>query len=430
MVGVGENYFAPFALALGMGQAVSGLVTTVPLFLGATLQLVTPWALARLGSYRRWVVLCASLQALCFLPLGIGALRGQLPVVMLFGTLAVYWGAGLATVPAWNTWVEGLVPSRVRAYFFATRTRACQAALLVGFLLAGCTLQLAQQYHTAMLAFAALFMVALAFRLSSVACLASQREHPTTVPRPLTFQQIFSRFRKSTEGRLLVYLIAIQASVQVSGPYFTPFMLKQLKLPYSAYALLIGTSFLAKIVALSFWGKVAHRYGARRLMWFGGIGVIPISSLWLVSQSYPYLLVVQTLSGVCWAAYELAMFLLLFDSIRSDERVSILTGYNLANSTATCVGSIFGGTMLALLGQNHAAYLAVFGISSACRLLTLLLLVRVPQRRESPAAPQLASERSAHSPTARRAIQRVDAPHRPRPMHQRSKQTGPTATAV
>src|SRR5262245_27524517 len=63
MVGLGETYFAAFALALGAGQTVAGLVATVPMLAGATLQLATPWFLQRVRSYRKWVVLFASLQA-------------------------------------------------------------------------------------------------------------------------------------------------------------------------------------------------------------------------------------------------------------------------------------------------------------------------------------------------------------------------------
>lgn len=407
MVGMGENYFAAFALALGIGQAVSGLVTTVPLFLGALLQLISPWAVAWLGSYRRWVVLCAALQGLSFIPLGCAALAGELPAAGLFAVLAVYWGAGMATMPAWNTWVGRLVPTRMRANFFATRTRVCQATLLSGFLLAGVTLQWANRDGVTLLAFAGLFLLAALCRLASAAHLSRQREIRLVSNPPLSAAQVFARFRHSNEGRLLMYLVAIQAAVQISGPYFTPFMLKQLQLPYAAYAMLIGTSFFAKIVAAPYWGRVAHRFGARRLMWIGGISVIPIASLWLVSQSFWYLMLVQTLSGICWAAYELAMFLLLFDSIREDERVSVLTGYNLANSAATCVGSLMGGTLLALLGQNHNAYLMVFALSSCCRLATLVLLRRVPSEST---ATRVSPSAFAQTPIARPRW-RFDAPH-------------------
>ena len=69
MVGTGETYIAAFALALGLGDIVAGIVASGPLLAGAFLQLVSPYAIRRLGSHRRWVVLTAGLQAASFIPL-------------------------------------------------------------------------------------------------------------------------------------------------------------------------------------------------------------------------------------------------------------------------------------------------------------------------------------------------------------------------
>src|SRR5262245_20224751 len=63
MVGIGETYFAAFALALGTGETIAGLVATLPMLAGASLQLATPFFLSRTRSYKRWVVTCVSLQA-------------------------------------------------------------------------------------------------------------------------------------------------------------------------------------------------------------------------------------------------------------------------------------------------------------------------------------------------------------------------------
>ena len=68
----------------------------------------------------------------------------------------------------------------------------------------------------------------------------------------------------------MLYLLAVQAAVQISGPYFTPFMLAQERMSYLTYMVLIGICFLGKAIALPMWGRVAHYSGARRLLWIGG----------------------------------------------------------------------------------------------------------------------------------------------------------------
>ncbi|MDH5566151.1 MAG: hypothetical protein OEY15_05705, partial [Myxococcales bacterium] len=115
MVGLGESYLAAFVLAAGLGAVAAGLVTTVPLLAGSVLQLSTPAGVRLLRSHRRWVVLCAVLQAASFLPLIGGALLGRVSYATVFLAAAAYWGFGMGTGPAWNTWVGAIVPPNMRA---------------------------------------------------------------------------------------------------------------------------------------------------------------------------------------------------------------------------------------------------------------------------------------------------------------------------
>ena len=114
MVGIGETYFPAFVLALGMGEIAAGLIASVPLLVGAILQLISPAAVVWLGSNRRWVITCVALQAASFVPLVAAAVWGHMPAVGVFAAVSIYWGGGLGAGPAWNTWMETVVPFRVR----------------------------------------------------------------------------------------------------------------------------------------------------------------------------------------------------------------------------------------------------------------------------------------------------------------------------
>jgi MFS family permease len=151
--------------------------------------------------------------------------------------------------------------------------------------------------------------------------------------------------------------------------------------------LLIGAAYFGKVAALPTLGRLAQRYGARRLLWIGGLGIVPGAGLWIVSHSFWYLLAVQLLTGACWAAYELAMFLMFFESIPKARRTDVLTLYNLGNTAALAGGALAGGALLSLFGPGAAAYLTLFGLSSALRVLALPLLQRVPEPERRPAAP-------------------------------------------
>lgn len=377
MVGAGENYLPAFALAMGMGQVASGLISTIPLLIGAILQMVSPVAVRRLSSHRRWAVACAVLQAVSFLPLCVAAALGSMHVAILFGVVAIYWGAGLGVASTWSTWVEDLVPQRIRAPYFSRRTRLCQMATLAGFVAAGTSLQFGDWIDQRLLCFSLVFLLAGTCRGWSARFLSQQSESAGGPQQHLlSLAESVQKFRLA-DGRLLMYLLCVQAAAQIAGPYFTPYMLSSLKLSYGKFVLLIAASFVAKAASLPTFGNFAQRYGARRLLWLGGFGIVPVSGLWVFSDSFWYLLGVQVIAGVTWAAYELAMMLLFFETIRPAERTSVLTTFNLANALATVAGSLLGGGLLLLFGKTQFAYLLLFALSSLARGATLLALVRV-----------------------------------------------------
>lgn len=379
MVGLGESYLPAFALALGMGEVVSGLVASVPMMAGALLQLASPFAVRKLGSHRRWVICCATCQALSFVPLVIAALMGRLPGFWVFAIATLYWGAGLATGPAWNTWMEGLIPRTIRPRFFAYRTRMTQIGLVTGLLAGGMALQFGKSHGQPLAAFALLFSIACASRCLSALFLARQSEPP---PCPARLQgidtaQVLRRFRSGGGSGILFYLLAVQAAVWLSGPFFTPYMLKKLHLSYSSFAILTAAAVTAKVISLPFFGRFAQRSGTKKLLWIGGLGIVPLSGLWLVSDNFYYLMALQIVGGVAWAAYELAMFLLFFETIDARERTGVLTIYNLGNALATVGGSLIGWAFLVSMGETQQAFLTLFLLSSFCRVGALVLLARV-----------------------------------------------------
>ncbi|HTN01091.1 MAG TPA: MFS transporter, partial [Planctomycetaceae bacterium] len=380
MVGIGETYLQAFVLAIGLGEVFAGMIASVPLLAGSLLQLVSPTAIRMLRSHKRWIVICATIQACSFVPLIVAAILGEISPLWVLTVASVYWGASLATGPAWNTWMGTLVPRPLRARFFAMRTRLAQATTLMGFLIGGFALQAGQGHESKVLIFAALFTAACVSRVVSVIALATQAE-PVPIPagmRFLTLRQQWHRFTTASIGRLLVFIVAMQCGVYVAGPYFAPYMLREMEMSYTGFAILLGVSFVSKFFCLPFWGRVAHRAGAQRLLWIGSVGIIPLAAGWVVSDNFVWLICLQLVAGAAWGAYELAMMLMFFETIPEEERTSILTLYNVANATAIVLGSLIGAAVLKVVGVGVAGYMGVYIASTVLRAASLLLLRRVP----------------------------------------------------
>ena len=174
--------------------------------------------------------------------------------------------------------------------------------------------------------------------------------------------------------------MAAQAAVQISSPYFNPYMLGELRFSYSIYVIVVCAAIVAKIVFLPTVGRIADRMGVRRVFWISAAAIVPSPALWLVSNNCGYLIAVQIYSGMAWCAYDLATLLLFFETIPRQKRVDVLAYFNLANSAATAAGSLFGAGILATWGANRQAYLILFVLSALARATAIVLLLRIPAR--------------------------------------------------
>ncbi len=382
MVGIGETYLPVFVLALSGSQLACGLSSTVPLVIGAALQLSAPWLMRKCGSYRSLVSLGALVQAAAFVPLVMAAIAGQMSTLLVFALIAVYWATGLGSSGPWNAWMETLVPPRVRARYFAWRTRICQWGIAMGFVGGGMALQWADRLGIPLAVFALLFVLAAVSRLASAALLASQREPQpprTSASQPLLTATL--RTLSGGNGRLLLYLLAAQAAAQISVPYFNPYMLGELHFSYSVYVTVVCAAIVSKIVFLPTVGRISDRWGARRVFWISAAAIVPVPALWLVSDNCGYLIAVQIYSGIAWCAFDLATLLLFFETIPWQKRVDVLALFNLANAAATAGGSLLGAGILLACGANRQVYLIVFALSAIARGAAMAVMIRLPARR-------------------------------------------------
>jgi len=340
MVGIAETYLPAFMLARGFGELAAALIAALPVLLGSLLQLAAPWLLARLGAYRRFVVTVAALQATSVLVLTGLALAEHVRPWMVFVPATLYWAAGLAAGPAWNLWVEQLVPPRIRGGFFACRSRLCHAGVLIGLISGGLLLRWSGE--VTLLAFAAMFAVGAVGRFVSAAMLARQTE-VLLRPEISAAQGIPDQDLSARAG--LLRLLQLVRRPGADGPWA---------------------------------GRFAGRAGADRLMWVGTLGIVPVSMLWYFSQQFWYLACLQIFSGLVWGCYELAMLLQFFRQIPAQRRVALLTAYNVGNSAAMVLGTILGACVLYGIGRTTEGYLAVFVLSGCLRLAATLAM---PGRR-------------------------------------------------
>ena len=224
--------------------------------------------------------------------------------------------------------------------------------------------------------FVALFLAASSLRFASAWFLSRQSEPPGLARsiQVLSFAATFRKIRANPYGRILGYLFFLQIAVHVSGGFFTPFMLRQLELPYWSYMMIISTMVLAKALAMPLVLRLLKRFGLKNVLIFASFGIVPLPVAWLLTTNVTYLVTLQLVSGFFWAAHELSVFLILFGEIPEADRTSVLTEFNLFHTVGVVMGSVAGGAIFNNLGQNYAAYMTIFALSSGLRLACVALI--------------------------------------------------------
>ena len=378
MVGLGETYFPAYFLVLGMSDFKIGVLATVPYLLGSLYQMLTPWGVRRLHSFRRWVVLNASIQAASLFVMGWLTWYNQAQFWNVLLLVSFYWGGGLATSPVWNTWMEFLVPQRVRVKFLSRRMRVCQISLLLSVTLAGFLIEGATQRGAPIMCFAALLFGAAFARSFSSFMLNRKSEHSRWVDavhppkKGLRAKSHAWSIARST----VPFFVAMQFAVFISAPYFAPFILRVMGADCTQYMFLIVLGYVGRIMTLHWAGSVARHWGAGWLLLIGGIGMIPLSGLWIFHQSFLFLCILQVIGGAAWAWYELAVSLVLIEKITGPGRVTVLAWFNTFNGVAMVAGMLIGGAIIQFWEGNEWAFIAVFLLSSAARLFAFVLFPR------------------------------------------------------
>jgi MFS family permease len=372
MVGFGEMYFAPLALLLGASPFQVGLLATVPMLVGSTFQLLATRLAHRVGD-KHWVVGSAVTQAVVCLLVAAVAWTRAAGFVALLGLVCVYWMLNLGINPAWNAWMGRMVPPSLRSRYLSRRTIPVQLFIFLSIVAAGAILQASEHLPWGpALGFAVCFSVAGLARAGSAHFLTRQHDPGKDLKRAEpSLRGAAAGFGRQPYGRLILLIICVIGSVNLSAPYFTPYWLKLLRLNYAQYTVLTAASMIARVVAAPYWGEIARSYGNRRALQVAMVLVMPLSALWVLSDNFAYMLGLQVLAGFAWAGFDLCHILNLFDCTDDRNRAQVLSLFSLMNGTAIVTGSLAGGWLLRWAGDP--GYHHLFLLSAAGRAAAILL---------------------------------------------------------
>lgn len=257
-----------FALALGAGPLVIGLLAAIP-FLAQAAQFPAI-ALVERGRQRKKLgvialtvarTLILSLALLPFLPAS-GA-----PLAWLVAAQAVIAVLGSIAACAINSWFHQLLPPQGLGAFFAQRLLVSTALACAGTLGAGLLvdrLPLDNRLH----AYAIAFVLAGLAGFMSSHCLTRAPEPPMhdAGPAASLLGKLRAPFHDANFRRLLILLAGWNLATNLSAPFLTVYLIQQLGYSLSTVTSLWVTSQLASALTLFLWGRLSDRLSNKAIL--------------------------------------------------------------------------------------------------------------------------------------------------------------------
>lgn len=404
MAGSAETYLSAFALYLRASAPQVALLTTLPPLLGALAQFLAAWLSRRTPRRKPAILVGATLQGLGWLPiLGLPLAFPEHAVPLLLLSVTLYYFCGQFTAPLWTSLMGDLVPAKRRGRFFGCRTRLTTISSFAALVGAGVLLHGFDGAGSTAWGFAILFVFAAVARMLSVYQLSRMREPERQAGEgELRLNRAWlSSVKGSGALWFTAYFMLMQAAVGISAPMFSVYMLRDLEFSYLAFMASTGTSVLVQFLTLSGWGRIGDAFGHRLILQLTSFTVPLIPALWLVSDAFWWVLLLQVLSGASWAGFSLSASNLLYDLVPAGQRVTYAAFHNVVTAGGVFLGGMLGALLVLFLPARATLFgsadlitplLYVFLASSLARFAVVGLLlrrvreIRKPRRSLSPRA--------------------------------------------
>jgi MFS family permease len=348
MFGAGESYLQAFAVFLKASTAQITLLAALPSLLGSASQLASAWVAGRAIPRKSLIFGGVLLQALTWLPIiALAFVPTEHPVHLLIVWVALYYIGGQFAAPPWSSLISDLVPERRRGRFFGKRTQLMSICTFISLAAAGIGLELFAQHAAAGWGFASVFAIALAARIYSLRQLMGmhepmQRLAPFTLP-PLA--GLLDRLFGSDFARFALFVAFMNLAVAIASPFFTLYMLRDLKFSYLEFTTVSAFYILIQFLAMNLWGRLSDVFGNLRVVQITSIVFPVLPVLWVIFPSFWAILVFQFIGGIVWAGFSLAAGNFLYDVVPPEKRAAYSAVHQTLSNTAIFSGALIGGAL-------------------------------------------------------------------------------------
>jgi MFS family permease len=373
MVGLTTDYISPYALTLGATSSQIGALSAVPNLTTSLAQLESADLTDRLKSRKKIMNLFVLLHTLMLLPvILIPYLFSQKPVLFLIIFISLFNGFNALAVPAWSSLMSEYIPNKMRGKFFGWRNKILVAITITCAFVAGFILHYFK--NNILKGFLLIFGLAFICRFISW-CFLTRMYEPVFRINPdsyFSFLDFIKRLKVSNFAKFVLFVALLNFCVNLAAPFFSVFMLRDLKFSYLTYTILVTCVSIAQISTFDRWGKHADKAGNVKVLKLTSLFIASLPFWWIINHSPLYLVFIQIVSGFAWSGFNLCATNFIYDAVRPEKRTRCIAYFNVCSGLALCLGALLGGYLVNILPPLFGyRILTLFLISSILRFLVV-----------------------------------------------------------
>ncbi|MFH2033791.1 MAG: MFS transporter [Candidatus Margulisiibacteriota bacterium] len=372
-----DQFSTPIALYFGANGFGIGMLNFVRNSLVSIIQIFSANITYSLKSRKKLMTFSVFLAGMLWLPTYLLPFLFPHHRIMVFIVLfAVVSCLNMIAAPAWASLISEYVPYNKRGQFFGLRNTILGIVYCVSIIGGGLLLNFFE-YHSLFWGFALLMTLASLSRLVSFGFL-SQLYEPKWKVKPthyFSFVQFLANFKNDNFTRSSVLMAFMMSGVSIASPFFAVYMLKELRIDYLGYSILIGAAVITTYLSQFYWGRYADKYGNMTILKLNTLLASVIPFLWLVSTNFEYLFCIQVFGGFIWAGLNLCSANFVYDSAIQARRERSISYFNFLSGLGLGVGALLGGYLFRhILPLHGSVFFSLFVLSGLVRFLAALCI--------------------------------------------------------
>jgi len=381
MVGLTNPFFGVFAIKLGAGDYLVGLLASLPAFVAMISQLPGAVYTNRFARHLDPVIRSAWAYRVFYLVFAVipfinirGVSRAWLFVLLL----AVANFPGTVCGVAWTALMGKLIPGNIRGSVFGERNMASSLVTLVATAVAGVWLDVVRFPYN----YSSIYVVSFGVLMASLYYLTKLREEPSPPAFPVPPPSIPAGPPRARRGRLALranprftaFTLAsfvFHLGLNLPAAVFTILFVRLLHLPQSWIGAFSTFSGITSVLTYRAWGRLADRRGNLWVLVASTAGFAGLVLLYAVSGSPYWISLLMLAAGVVTAGFNLALFNGLLDVAPQEGRATYIAIFNTLIGATGFLAPILGVYLL-----DHAGLRLVFIAAAGIRIAGAILYWR------------------------------------------------------